>query len=43
MIEMSKKPVLECMNLQRTFSEGPADVTVLKGINFSIAAGEQVA
>ena len=43
MIEISKKPVLECMNLQRTFSEGPADVTVLKGINFSIAAGEQVA
>jgi len=43
MIEMSKKPVLECMDLQRTFSEGPADVTVLKGINFSIAAGEQVA
>ena len=43
MIETSKKPVLECMNLQRTFSEGPADVTVLKGINFSIAAGEQVA
>ena len=25
------------------FLEGPADVTVLKGINFSIAAGEQVA
>ncbi len=43
MIEMSKKPVLECIDLQRTFSEGPADVTVLKGINFSIAAGEQVA
>ncbi|MGB5223732.1 MAG: lipoprotein-releasing ABC transporter ATP-binding protein LolD [Arenicellales bacterium] len=40
---MSKKPVLECIDLQRTFSEGPADVTVLKGINFSIAAGEQVA
>ena len=43
MIEMSKKPVLECIDLQRTFSEGPADVSVLKGINFSIAAGEQVA
>jgi lipoprotein-releasing system ATP-binding protein len=43
MIEISKKPVLECIDLQRTFSEGPADVTVLKGINFSIAAGEQVA
>ena len=40
---MSEKRVLECSNLQRTFSEGPADVTVLKGIDFSVAAGEQVA
>lgn len=40
---MSEKRVLECSNLQRTFSEGPADVTVLKGINFSVAAAEQVA
>ena len=40
---MSKKPVLECIDLQRTFSEGPSDVKVLKGINFTIAAGEQVA
>lgn len=40
---MSEKLVLECRDLQRTFSEGPADVSVLKGINFSIAAGEQVA
>jgi len=43
MSEMSKKTVLECIDLQRTFSEGPSDVTVLKGINFSISAGEQVA
>ena len=40
---MSEKRVLECSNLQRTFSEGPADVTVLKGIDFSVAAAEQVA
>lgn len=40
---MSGKRVLECSNLRRTFSEGPADVTVLKGIDFSISAGEQVA
>ena len=40
---MSNKLVLECSDLRRTFSEGPADVTVLKGINFSVAAGEQVA
>jgi lipoprotein-releasing system ATP-binding protein len=43
MIERGKAPVLECINLQRTFSEGPTDVSVLKGIDFSVAAGEQVA
>ena len=40
---LNEKLVLECTGLQRTFSEGPADVTVLKGINFSVTAGEQVA
>ncbi len=35
--------VLECIDLHRTFSEGPEDVAVLKGITFSVAAGEQVA
>ena len=35
--------VLECRDLHRTFSQGPEDVTVLKGITFSVAAGEQVA
>ncbi|HEC27580.1 MAG TPA: lipoprotein-releasing ABC transporter ATP-binding protein LolD [Gammaproteobacteria bacterium] len=40
---MSNKWVLECTDLHRIFTEGPADVEVLKGINFSVAAGEQVA
>ncbi|NOY17327.1 MAG: lipoprotein-releasing ABC transporter ATP-binding protein LolD [Gammaproteobacteria bacterium] len=40
---MSNKWVLECRDLHRIFTEGPADVEVLKGINFSVAAGEQVA
>ena len=40
---MSDKQVLECRDLYRIFTEGPADVEVLKGINFSVAAGEQVA
>jgi lipoprotein-releasing system ATP-binding protein len=35
--------VLECIDLHRTFSEGPEDVAVLKGVTFSVAAGEQVA
>ena len=40
---MSDRNVLECSGLLRTFSEGPADVDVLKGIDFSVKAGEQVA
>ncbi len=40
---MSDKWVLDCSDLHRVFTEGPADVEVLKGINFSVAAGEQVA
>jgi len=40
---MSDKRVLECRDLHRIFTEGPADVAVLNGINFSVAAGEQVA
>ena len=35
--------VLECTDLHRTFTQGPEDVTVLRGVTFSVAAGEQVA
>ncbi|MCK5359593.1 MAG: ATP-binding cassette domain-containing protein, partial [Gammaproteobacteria bacterium] len=42
-VSLNEKLVLECRGLHRTFSEGPADVTVLQGIDFSVAAGEQVA
>ncbi len=40
---MSNNCVLECKDLHLVFTEGPADVAVLKGVNFSVAAGEQVA
>lgn len=40
---MSKRSILECQGLTRTFHEGPADVTVLNGVDMKIAAGEQVA
>jgi lipoprotein-releasing system ATP-binding protein len=40
---MNDRVVVECSNLVRTFSEGPADVQVLKGIDFSVRSGEQVA
>jgi len=35
--------VLMCEGLNKTFTEGPADVEVLKGISLSIKKGEQVA
>ena len=35
--------VVECINLHKTFTEGPSNVDVLNDINFSVAHGEQVA
>ena len=35
--------VIACAELAKTFKEGPAPVEVLKDVNFSIQAGEQVA
>ena len=35
--------VLQCCNLHKSYSEGPQNLSVLKGIDFSIAAGERVA
>ena len=40
---MNERLILECQGLIRTFHEGPADVSVLKGVDLKIAAGEQVA
>jgi len=39
----SSSNVVECINLQKTFTEGPAHVNVLSDINFSVGLGEQVA
>lgn len=35
--------VLEAINLQQTFDQGPQSVQVLKGVSFSVARGERVA
>ena len=35
--------VIQCQGLFKTFTEGPQDVEVLKGIDISIAKGERVA
>ena len=36
-------PVLRCVNLSKTFSEGPLHVEVLRNVDLSIAPGERVA
>lgn len=38
-----QKPVLEAKNVVREFKEGPLSVSVLRGANLSIQAGEQIA
>ena len=40
---MSKEVVLSCKNVYKKFNEGGLAVDILKGVNLSIAAGEQVA
>ncbi|MCH7880036.1 MAG: lipoprotein-releasing ABC transporter ATP-binding protein LolD [Proteobacteria bacterium] len=34
------KPVIEAIDIHKTFQQGKLDVEVLKGINFSVSAGE---
>ena len=36
-------PVIECINLSKTFDEGPREVEVLKGFDFKVEVGERVA
>ncbi len=40
---MSEQAVLACSGLARTFKEGGLDVTVLKDVNLTVEAGQQVA
>jgi lipoprotein-releasing system ATP-binding protein len=40
---MSETPVLACRNLCKQFRQGPVTLTVLDGVEFSVAAGERVA
>jgi lipoprotein-releasing system ATP-binding protein len=40
---MSENPTVECRKLQRSFTEGGLNVEVLKGINFKVNRGDQIA
>jgi len=40
---MNKTAILHCQQLGKTYTEGPNDVEVLKGINLQIQAGERLA
>jgi len=40
---MTKKMIISCKNLSKHFNEGKLDVSVLKGINLDIQAGEKIA
>lgn len=40
---MPSSAVIECIELHKTFTEGPSHVSVLKDINFKVAHGEQIA
>ncbi len=40
---MNTQAVLRCVDLAKTFEQGPLAVEVLRGVSFSIGAGEQVA
>jgi lipoprotein-releasing system ATP-binding protein len=37
------KPVIQCVDLCKTFDQGELNVEVLRGVNFSVEAGERVA
>jgi lipoprotein-releasing system ATP-binding protein len=40
---MNSQPVIACRALCKTFDNGPAEVSVLRGVDFELRRGEQVA
>jgi len=40
---MSDRPIISCHDLGKTFDSGPQSVEVLRGIDFTVQPGEQVA
>jgi len=43
MTEKSTEPVLEASGVRRTFRQGPIDLEVLQGVNFTVREGERIA
>lgn len=40
---MTEQTIIKCENISKRFKEGKLDVEVLKGVNFSVNAGERLA
>jgi lipoprotein-releasing system ATP-binding protein len=43
MTDESRKPVLEATGVRRTFRQGPIDLEVLQGVDFTVREGERIA
>jgi lipoprotein-releasing system ATP-binding protein len=43
MTEKNPEPVLEASGVRRTFRQGPIDLEVLQGVNFTVREGERIA
>jgi len=43
MTERPTEPVLEASGVRRTFRQGPIDLEVLEGVNFTVREGERIA
>lgn len=43
MSSSERRPVIECVDLFKSFDEGPREVEVLKGFDFTVGAGERIA
>jgi lipoprotein-releasing system ATP-binding protein len=43
MTEKSGQPVLEAVGVRRSFRQGPIDLEVLQGVNFTVREGERIA
>jgi len=43
MTDQAREPVLEAQGVRRSFRQGPIDLEVLQGVNFTVREGERIA